>query len=288
MALQIVTGHRGEDHISSDDVQGLLRGIVGTNLRVFRVGQMFAAEMEGANTLRIHDGELCYEGVHARIPYGQSDTVAISNGAADYDRIDYVTIHYEKDTSTGVESVSWVYRMGGSDGSPPDIESAISLVEGATVMERAMFIIQFDRLTPSVSPNFGLCSGLAQEGEDIAEIAADVAAALRAAQYRPGDTDTLQITPAAGEVYNSGRTLRFLVPFARTPVGVSSVTVTGGSFFVRGKGKVLRDTTNFADVSKTVQLYKNGIMITISKDGQFPGLNYEAVIVNGTVSVRFS
>lgn len=288
MALQIVTGHRGEDHISSDDVQGLLRGIVGTGLRVFDVGQKFAAEMEGANTLRIHDGELCLQGIHARIPYGQSDTVSISNGAADYDRFDYVTLHYEKNTSTGVESVSWVYRMGGSDGLPPDIASAISLIEGATVIEAPMYAIQFDRLTPTVSPRFELCSGLVQTGDNIASMTADVAAALRSTQYRPGDTATIRFMPAAGETYNNGRTLRFFVPFAKVPTGVTSVAIIEGTFFVRGQGKVMRETTNFSAVSPNVATYDNGFMITISQDNQFPNTTHAVVAVDGSVKVRFS
>lgn len=287
MAVQIVTGHRGENHITSDDVQGLLRGTVGDGLYVFNTGNSMEAELEGVNTLRIHDGEFVVQGVHVRIPYGQSDTVSIANGSSDHDRTDIVTIKYEKDPGTEIESVSWVYHQGESDGSMPTIQPA-SIVEGADEVEVPMYRIDFNRITPSVTPLFTPMPGLSQLYSLIQGQAASIASSLAYARYIPGGSAWLRFMSVGGEIYNNKTTLRFFVPYAKIPAGVSGATLIKGDYRVAGGGKIIKNTTNFAAATTTILTNENGLEVRVKNTSGFGGTNNDVVAVSGYINVRFT
>ena len=103
--MQIVTGYRGEPHITSDDKQALNAGVIGDS--ILPIGQCLRAEMVTANTLRIYDGTAVMGGVEFRVLPGTYDDVPIDNGAQGMNRIDLVCAHYQKNGSTGVESMTW-------------------------------------------------------------------------------------------------------------------------------------------------------------------------------------
>ena len=287
MAVQIVTGHRGENHITSDDVQGLLRGAVGDGLYVLDTGNSMEAELEGVNTLRIHDGEFVVQGVHVRIPYGQSDTVSIANGSSDNDRIDIVTIKYEKDPETEIESVSWEYHQGESDGSMPTIQPA-SIVEGADEVEVPMYRIDFNRITPTVTPLFTPMPGLSQLHNMIQGQNTSIANALAYARYTPGGSAWLRFMSIGGEIYNNKTTLRFFVPYAKTPVGVSGATLIKGNYRVVGDGQIIKNETNFAAATTTILTNENGLEVRVKNTSGFGGKNNDVVAVSGYINVKFT
>lgn len=287
MAVQIVTGHRGENHITSDDVQGLLRGAVGDGLYVFDTGNAMEAELEGVNTLRIHDGELVVQGVHVRIPSGQSDAVSIQNGSPENDRIDIVTIKYEKDSETEIESVSWEYHQGESDGSMPTIQPA-SIIEGADEVEVPMYRIDFNRITPSVTPLFTPMPGLSQLYSLIQGQAASIASTLACARYIPGGSAWLRFMSVGGEIYNNKTTLRFFVPYAKIPVGVSGATLIKGNYRIAGGGKIIKDQTNFAAATTAILTNENGLEVRVKNTSGFAGTNNDVVAVSGYINVRFT
>ena len=109
--MKIVTGHTGEDHVTSADFQALNQGVFGEGNYVMNVGNKFSATMPDATHVVITDGEGVMQGVHFRTERGSTDTVEIDAGATGVNRIDFVGALYEKDTQ-GVESVTWAIAKG--------------------------------------------------------------------------------------------------------------------------------------------------------------------------------
>lgn len=287
--MEIVTGYVGQNHIESDDVQSLLRGIMGDGTCLLDTASNLAPTLTDANTVTIAAGDILFQGVHCRVPYGTVDTVSISNGSSDYDRTDVIALRYEKDSATGVESVSWAYYEGGSDGEAPSVTEG-SIEEGDLVAEVVVFQITFDAMTPYVTNVFGLTNALPTIN-GIA-MAAQVNM-LRKANitdvfYQAGSTATLYFQPVAGEMYSNKKTLFFFVPFAKPLLGVSGVTITSGTYQVKANNAIIVSSRSLTSETKTVTLYPNGIKIQITRSSGFSGSGNAVCSVSGQMTVRFS
>lgn len=138
--MKIVTGYKGTPHITSQDQQGFNYGITGMTNCVFNVGSRFNATYAN-ETLTIHDGEGVMQGVHFRIPYGETDSITFSPTSAGYTRIDLVCARYTKAAGTGIESVDWYVHQGTPKTSNPTAPSPTSgnIPAGATVADFAMW-----------------------------------------------------------------------------------------------------------------------------------------------------
>lgn len=287
--MNIITGYTGQNHIEAGDVQGLIKGIVGNGLTVCNTGMQFEPEILDANTVRINSGDAIFQGVHCRIPYGESDTVEIANGSPDFDRIDVIALRYEKDFETGEESVSWAYYQGESDGEEPAITEGI-IEEGALVAEGYMFRIAFDRMTPhinlipSATDNLEEAVSKSRQASKLLAYKANESDTV----YKPGDTDTLYFEPVCGEVYSNKKTLRFFVPFQRSLKGVTKVTIIEGTYQVKANNTVIVSESSLAGATVTAALRPNGITVTITKTSGFSGYANAVCAVTGSMKVRFS
>lgn len=151
--MNIVTGYRGEPHISSNDDQSLNQGIFGTGNYILDVGQKFNATLSNANTVTLEDGEGVMQGVHFRIEPGLTDSVGINNGTTGYNRIDLICARYSKDVSTGIETVNLMVFEGtpttGIPEEPTYIEGDIRA--GGTLAYFPLWKVTLTGLTPSIS-----------------------------------------------------------------------------------------------------------------------------------------
>lgn len=287
--MNIITGYTGENHIEAGDVQALVKGIMGGGLLVLDTGMHFEPELVDANTVRINSGDAIFQGVHCRIPYGESDTVTIANGSADYDRTDIIALRYEKDLETGEESVEWAYYQGGSDGSEPELTEG-SIEEGALVAEAAMFTFTFDRMTPGDinAPSVTFSLSEIHELAFLASYNVQSKAAESDALYKPGDTATLYFEPVCGEIYSNKKTLRFFVPFPRALKGVTKATITAGTYQAKANNAVIVSESSLTSATKTVTLRPNGISVAITKTNGFSGSANAVCAVTGHMTVTFS
>lgn len=288
--MRIITGHTGENHIEAGDVQALIRGLTGPEqYRVLSTGMELEAELVDANTIRINSGDIIFQGIHCRIPYGESDTITIANGSPDYDRRDVIALHYEKDATTGVEDVSWVYYQGPSTGRTPTVISG-NIEEGALVAEVIIFTIVFKRMNierinaPSVALNLSSVSAAALS----AEINVQTKAEANDVFYKAGDTATLYYEPVCGEIYSNKKTLRFFVPISRPLKGVTKVSITAGTYQVKANNAVIVSESSLTSATKTVSLRPNGITVTITKSSGFSGSANAVCAVAGSMTVKFS
>jgi len=287
--MEIITGYTGQNHIEADDVQALIKGIYGSGLCVLNTGMHFSPEIIDANTVRINAGDVLFQGVHCRIPYGESDTITIANGSGDYNRVDAIALRYERDESTDVESVSWAYYQGGSDGEAPEVTEGV-IEEGALVVEEIMFTINFDRMTPTRVNVAGPVETLPEIMEHALNAFLQVRdkASKSDAVYEAGDTATLYFEPVCGEIYSNKKSLRFFVPLAKALKGVTKVTITAGTYQVKANNAVIVSETSLASASKTVTLRPNGITVVITKSSGFAGSANAVCAVAGSMTVRFS
>lgn len=124
--MNIITGYRGEPHITAQEDRDINLGVVGnslTDVYVLDVGQQLAADIVSANEVRIRDGILVMQGCAASIDYGAYDSLTISNGTQGMLRTDIIAAQYEKDADTNVESLTLVVIEGTPDASDPQAPS---------------------------------------------------------------------------------------------------------------------------------------------------------------------
>lgn len=117
--MNIITGYRGEPHITSDQDRAKNEGCFGTGMYILDVGDQLAAEVISANEIRIRDGVLCMNGCVANISEGAYDSCEISNGAQGMLRSDLIVARYTKDAGTNVEDISLVVIEGTPAASSP-------------------------------------------------------------------------------------------------------------------------------------------------------------------------
>ena len=288
--MEIITGYTGQNHIEAGDVQALLRGIMGAEqFHLLDTGMVLEPEIVDANTVKINSGDIIFQGVHCRIPYGEFDTVSIDNGSADIDRRDVIALRYEKDADTGEESVGWVYYKGESHKREPSVTWG-SIEEGDLVAEVKIFVIKFDKMTiteimkPAKTLTISSIAGKALN----AEIAVNSKAEANDVFYKAGDTATLYYEPVCGEINSNKKTLRYFVPFAKVTKGVTKVTITAGNYSIKANNAVVQGARPLVDATKTVTLRPNGITIEITKSDGFSGSANAVCAVSGYATVKFS
>ena len=112
MALHLVTGYKGEAHITAEDVGAFNAGIFGKGEYVMNTGNCFAIEKIDFNNFKILDGDAMIQGRHITLKAGTYEEVTINNGNIGESRIDLVVMRYTKDEQTGVENVSFAVVQG--------------------------------------------------------------------------------------------------------------------------------------------------------------------------------
>lgn len=119
MALHLITGYAGQEHITSADQGAYNEATFGSGQFVLNRGQKFKATILTNNSIQIADGEAMLQGRYIKMATGATETVSIDNGTSGYKRIDRIVIRYSKDTSTSVESASLVVIKGASTTTTP-------------------------------------------------------------------------------------------------------------------------------------------------------------------------
>ena len=219
--MNIITGYRGEPHITAQQDRDINIGIMGNALDyayVLDVGQLLEAEIISANEIRIRDGVVIVQGCAASVDYGAYDALEISNGTLGMQRIDIIAAQYEKDNDTSIESISLVVVEGtpdAADPQPPALTTG-NIQAGDTFAQVPLYHVLIDGISiDSIEQRFlKLASkidvGTTRSGSDTKTLANTTA------QTKLADIDTL---PIGAWVLVVG------VRFANNPTGTRSAQI---------------------------------------------------------------
>ena len=148
--MEIITGYRGEGHVTSQQNRITNIGIFGSGTYIIgNVGSLMAASVISANEVQIADGLLIAEGCTAEIPRGTSESLAIENGSQGTKRKDLIVARYTRESGTKIESMELVVITGTPASSNPAAPSynTGSITGGDTLVDFPLFTVNIDGIT---------------------------------------------------------------------------------------------------------------------------------------------
>ena len=141
--MNIVTGYRGEPHITAVQDRMTNRGIIGTGKYVLDGATQMTASIISNNEIRIYGGTISINGCIAVIENGTYESVQIDSGSQGMNRIDLIYAKYQKDSVTGVESVSVAVRKGTATAGTPEPPAvwAGDVDDGSSTVEMGLYLV---------------------------------------------------------------------------------------------------------------------------------------------------
>lgn len=139
MAVELVTGYSGADHVSSSEDGARQAGTVGTGMYVLETfEEPLVATLENANAVTVGPGDVLINGRHVQLT--GSTTFAIPVGTQGQQTSNILAIRYSIDTS-GIEKAEAVTLTGSpSSSTPTDPELAIgSILDGDSPVDMPLY-----------------------------------------------------------------------------------------------------------------------------------------------------
>ncbi len=124
MAVELVTGYQGKDHVTAEQWADFNRGIYG-DAAILPVGNKMETAIQTANQITVKDGVAVIDGRQVYIGYGESENIAIQSGTQGKLRRDIVVLEYKKEEESGVETVQFKVITGtpaDSDAKDPSVQ----------------------------------------------------------------------------------------------------------------------------------------------------------------------
>lgn len=149
MALHLVTGYAGKEHVTAADQGAFNVAMLIAGNYVLNRGEKFAASIVTNNLIKVLDGEIILQGRYIRLDSGSFEELAIDNGTQDYKRNDLIVCRYTKDSTTGVESAALVVIKGTQDSAlavDPEYTTGDTL-HGDLVCDFPLYRVPIDGLT---------------------------------------------------------------------------------------------------------------------------------------------
>lgn len=149
MALHLVTGYAGKEHVTAADQGAFNVAMLIAGNYVLNRGEKFAASIVTNNLIKVLDGEIILQGRYIRLDSGSFEEIAIDNGTQDYKRNDLIVCRYTKDSTTGVESAALVVIKGTQDSAlavDPEYTTGDTL-HGDLVCDFPLYRVPIDGLT---------------------------------------------------------------------------------------------------------------------------------------------
>lgn len=147
MALELVTGYWGMEHVTAEQDADLNAGIIGSGNYVLNIGEKMRAEAVSANQVRIFDGVFMAYGRQCILGDGEYEDVTIENGTPGLLRNDMIVVKYKKDEESGKENAKFVVLKGeiGSVGKDP-VPNRQDIRSGAFESEVPMYRVKINGL----------------------------------------------------------------------------------------------------------------------------------------------
>ena len=148
-SLEIVTGYKGEAHITSTQDRAINKGSYGTGSYILAIGQRMAAEAVSATEIRIKDGALSHQGCVATITPGGYQSLTISNGSQGMLRTDLIVARYTKTAGTSVEEMTLEVIEGTPASSNPTTPSYYdgTIQTGDSPVDMPLYAVHINGIT---------------------------------------------------------------------------------------------------------------------------------------------
>ena len=147
MTIELVDGHAGTSHISSEDKAIIHQAKFSKSDVVFDWGDAFKCSRSSSNRATIGTGCASIQGLDWHITAAES--VTISNGSQGMKRNDIICAHYHRDSSTGIETVELTVLKGtpnATTAADPTIPSG-KILSGAVDAYMPLWRIPLDGIT---------------------------------------------------------------------------------------------------------------------------------------------
>lgn len=167
--MHIVTGYRGENHVTAADVGSFNAAVFGGGEFVLDRGSKFEASILSNNKIGIADGDLLMQGRHVRLTGAVELT--IENGQTSWLRNDLIVARYTMDNATGVEDVNLVVIKGtavqGSDPVDPEYTSADIINDTVYLNDMPLYRVPLNGLNvQALVPLFTLAPSMGEHAQD--------------------------------------------------------------------------------------------------------------------------
>ena len=158
MALELVTGYWGIEHVTAEQDADLNAGIIGSGNYVLNIGEKMRAEAVSANQVRIFDGIFMAYGRQCILGDGEYEDVTIENGTPGLVRNDMIVVKYKKDEESGKENATFAVLKGetGSVAKDP-VPNRQDIRSGAFESEVPMYRVKINGLAiEKIEPLFSI------------------------------------------------------------------------------------------------------------------------------------
>jgi len=275
MALELVTGYWGQQHVTAEQDADLNAGIIGREPCILRVGENMRAEAVTANKVRIFDGIFVGYGRVCAIDEGAYEDVEIENGTAGLLRNDMIVIKYVKDEATGIEGASLAVLKGqtGSTATDPTPNTQ-DIRAGAFESEMPLYRVRLNGL--AIEAVERLCE-MPRTIKDLTSLFGQLNSNL---QINVVDYELARCTYSSGNVYTQNGRLVFNL------TAKVNTTVNSYDEIIRNLPAIRANMValNFFDVTKESKLAtcicQNGVVKLIGGSGNLPSIN-DAIVITG-------
>ena len=274
MALELVTGYWGMEHVTAEQDADLNAGIIGSDNYVLNIGEKMRAEAVSANKVRIFDGIFMAYGRQCILGDGEYEDVTIENGTPGLLRNDMIVVKYKKDEESGKENATFAVLKGetGSVAKDP-APNRQDIRSGAFESEVPMYRVKINGLAiEKIEPLYSI----PMTNDDLSQGYNSLITGLT--QRNLVYTSEIELKYFCDLVLNRHRIYQdILIPYRiKIPVSWSP---NGKSTWFRGFVALQNDSYSYAELGNIIALTTEGVYaghITIS-DGN-PKIKWKTVI----------
>lgn len=209
--MQIVTGRRGEPHVTSRQMQAVYRSFLG-DFALLDIGEKLRAEAYSNDIVRVYDGVVSVQGIYAVIAYNQYDEVYIEPVSVGKKRIDTIVLHYTKDNALDVEDMQLDVVQGEEytdNPIAPVVPEGGDAWEGTTDIQVPIYDVEVTNFGLTVTPYVRMLTvipTLESIAERIPETFVTGVKGDSEVLYRDGDVNITKANIGLGNVDNTADT----------------------------------------------------------------------------------
>lgn len=209
--MQIVTGRRGEPHVTSRQMQAVYRSFLG-DFALLDIGEKLRAEAYSNDIVRVYDGVVSVQGIYAVIAYNQYDEVYIEPVSVGKKRIDTIVLHYTKDNALDVEDMQLDVVQGEEytdNPIAPVVPEGGDAWEGTTDIQVPIYDVEVTNFGLTVIPHARMLTVIPTLDSIAERIPETVVTGVKGDSevlYRDGDVNITKANIGLGNVDNTADT----------------------------------------------------------------------------------